>query len=166
MALGVRTEVRSVSQTLMRTSVRTPLRLRKSYHPQPIMAFHINDAVSIDLDAFVPNAAKMEWRKIATSEQYREGHEKFLELISKEQVVRWVLNFRDAKKIQVPDQNWTIQEWFPRAVQTSAQKIAIVLSSDIFAQIAVRNIINSVTTSGLQVAFFETEEDAKGWLIL
>lgn len=130
------------------------------------MAFYLNEAVSIDIDAFAPNAAKMQWLKIATSEQYREGHEKFLELISKEQFVRWVLNFRNAKKIPVPDQNWTIQEWFPRAIATNAQKIGIVLSSDIFAQIAVRNIINSVTTSGLQVAFFDTEEEAKGWLML
>jgi hypothetical protein len=130
-----------------------------------IMPFYESQVVMIDVEVFVPNAAKMEWRKLASADEYKAGYEKFLELIHKENTTRWMLNFQQGKKIGVAEQTWTIQEWFPRAMQTNVQKIGIVISTDIFAQIAVRNIVNSITSIGHKVAFFDKEDDAKNWLI-
>lgn len=61
--------------------------------------------------------------------------------------------------------NWIINDWMPRAFASGLQKIAIVLSSNIFSVISAREHSESAKAYGFWVEVFENESAAIKWLI-
>jgi hypothetical protein len=61
------------------------------------------------------------------------------------------------------------QEWadglFPRILNAGVKKIAFIISSDVFAQISVEQLMEekNVKTANFEIHYFDNEKDALKW---
>lgn len=106
----------------------------------------------------------MQWKSFATSEEFRHGLNQGLQLIKEKNASNWLADLRKMEAIDPEDEQWSNEDWFPRALQAGISRMAIVPSEDIFNSIAVENIMNAVTGTDLVTHYFKTPEEAKGWL--
>ncbi len=112
--------------------------------------------------------AIMKWLGLAKTDNYRAGHNQFTELLKESPSKLWLFDYQQGKVIDVKDQGWTVEEWFPEAlevIEKDLQKIAVIMSKDIFNKVSVRIITDKISKQfDMDIAFFESSEDAKEWL--
>lgn len=117
---------------------------------------------------FEEPVAVMEWLGLAKTDNYRLGHNQFTKMLREHPLRRWLFNYKQGRVIDIKDQNWTTEEWFPEALavlENDLYKIGVVLSSDIFNKVAVRIITEKIRNEyDIEIAFFEDEDEAMEWL--
>lgn len=106
----------------------------------------------------------MEWKSFATSEEFRQGLNEGLKLIQQQQAANWLADLRKMEAIDPEDEQWSNEDWFPRALQAGIKRMAIVPSEDIFNSISVENIMNAIAGTGLVTHYFKEPLEAKSWL--
>lgn len=113
--------------------------------------------------------AIMEWKGLAKTDDYRKGFESFLQLLKNGKYLLWLFDYTGAKVIDVKDQKWTTGEWLPSAIKVmkgDLQKVAVIMSKDIFNKVAVRVIMTQIAQqTQVEVAYFDDKEDALDWLM-
>ena len=115
------------------------------------------------------SVATMEWKGLAKSDAYRKGFEQYLKLLIEGKHSHWLLDFTNGKVIDVKDQKWTTDEWLPGAVTAlrgNIQKVAIILSNDVFNKVASRVIATTIAKlTEAEIAYFDDKRDAMDWLL-
>jgi hypothetical protein len=108
----------------------------------------------------------LEWHTFATSEGFREALLTAVEYAVVKKVECWIANTKNMKAIRQQDQQWTIDTFFPLFLRTGPQKLATVISDDIFNQMAVSNIIAKTTfpTNNFEHQYFSTYQAALDWI--
>ena len=106
----------------------------------------------------------MQWKSFATSEEFRYGLNEGLKLIQQKNASNWLADLRKMEAIDPEDEQWSNENWFPRALQTGINRMALVPSEDVFNSISVENIMNSVAGTGLVTHYFKEADEAKSWL--
>lgn len=117
--------------------------------------------ISYDADA---DCVIMQWKAFATSEEFRHGLNEGLKLIQQKNSPNWLADLRKMEAIDPEDEQWSNEDWFPRALQAGIKRMALVPSEDIFNSISVENIMNSVAGTGLVTHYFKQPDEAKSWL--
>jgi len=113
------------------------------------------------------NIAFIEWEGSLSSEEYRAGHQEFLSLLREQPNALWLFDYEKGKYISAEDQQWTVQEWFPKAISLlpeGVRKIAVVISNDIFNKVAIRIMTAHLWNHNIEIAFFDEEKTAITWL--
>jgi hypothetical protein len=118
-------------------------------------------SISYDADAA---CVIMQWKSFATSEEFRHGLNEGLKLIQEKNASNWLADLRKMEAIDPEDEQWSNEDWFPRALQGGINRMAIVPSEDIFNSISVENIMNAVTGTDLVTHYFKDPAEAKSWL--
>lgn len=95
---------------------------------------------------------------------YRGSMDKGLELLKEKKASRWLADMLDQKVLSSEDQDWTIQDWTPRAVAAGIKKSAFVVPKSVIAQMSLRRMTAKVGNVELEMAYFESVEEAKKWL--
>ena len=106
----------------------------------------------------------MQWVGFATSQKYQHGMNTGLEKVKEKKVSRWLANMAEMAAITPNDQKWTNEDWFPRLLESGIRTAAVVMSKDIFNQIAVKKIGEDMTDNSYTMHFFDDLEEAKAWL--
>lgn len=109
----------------------------------------------------------MKWLRNVTSEEYRAGINVVKEMILHHRVERWLIDSRLIDSILFADQQWIKREIAPLIKFSSLQKIARVLTEDIFNYISFENMIQQVIEEHdlqLDLAQFSSLEAAFDWL--
>jgi hypothetical protein len=104
------------------------------------------------------------WHKFAPSEKFRLVMDKLIEALSHYRAGRILADTRNQGVIAIVDQNWTNQDWYPRAVKVGYYKIGIVLPKSIIAQMSIDRIMKGTAHPELTENYFETLEEARTWL--
>lgn len=114
------------------------------------------------------SVAVMEWKGLAKSDAYRKGFEQYLKLLMEGKHSHWLLDFTNGKVIDVKDQKWTTDEWLPgtvAALRGNIQKVAVILSNDVFNKVASRVIATTISKlTEAEIAYFDDKRDAMDWL--
>jgi len=110
------------------------------------------------------NCVCMEWKKFVKGRGYRDGLDKGLELAVSKSTARWLADLRMMNVVDIDDQAWSNEDWFPRAMAGGIMYMAIVVPEDEFAKMSVNSIMGKVPESAIQVAYFEENGEAKQWL--
>jgi hypothetical protein len=110
------------------------------------------------------NCIHMQWTGFAASEKYRYGMNTGLEKVKEKKVSRWLADMTDMGAIVSEDQKWTNEDWFPRLLGAGIKTAAVVMSKDIFNQLAVKKIGEDMTDNNYTMYFFYNLAEAKEWL--
>ncbi len=119
--------------------------------------------IQISYDEKVP-CVIMQWKDFATSTEFKLGLNKGLELLMEKKTGNWLADLRKMDVIDPDDEQWSNEDWFPRAIAGGVKKMALIPSEDIFNKLSVENIMNEVAGTGLIIHYFENPEEAKNWL--
>jgi len=120
---------------------------------------HLTIRMDDTLDAVV-----MEWHEFAEGEPYREGLESGLELAQQERATNWLADLREMGTVAEADQEWSNEEWFPRALDSPISNMAIVQPESVVADMAVENIMQEVGDGALTTRYFDDRAEAESWL--
>lgn len=123
-----------------------------------------SDLISIEYDAEI-NVVVMNWKPTyVKTDLYREALNKGLALVQEKGADKWLANLKQMKLISREDENWANDIWFPKALKSSIKWMATVVSDDVFNKIAVQKIMSKDQLTGLNIAKFNSKEDAIEWL--
>ena len=105
------------------------------------------------------------WTGFASGEEHRQSVWKCVKLIQEEKPKFWLTDNRKMKAVRKADQDWFSQEIIPIMATSSLRKFAVLVSEDIFNQMAVENIYQQVVkTNTFEMKFFDDETTALAWL--
>ena len=108
---------------------------------------------------------KIEWIDMPTSDEFRNGCNVALELMSEKGVHKFLVDNSKAKLFSIRDQQWLNEEWLPRAEKAGYRYSATFLGqSDAFVKFAVQNIAGKRDSSKFSSKFFVTQAEAVEWL--
>jgi SpoIIAA-like len=109
-------------------------------------------------------AVWMEWRAYAEGQEYRAGLDAGLSLIRLKRASRWLADLRHLGPVAQPDQAWSNENWFPRALAAGIRSMALVAPETAVARLSVNRIMSRVHEEHLVTAYFSTVESARAWL--
>jgi len=77
---------------------------------------------------------------------------------------RWLADGRNMKVLKQSDQDWIVQEFYPRAVAAGLKRIALVIPTSGLAMATVEQLAHRLPAAQVEVAFFPTLDEARSWL--
>ncbi|MBC5775713.1 hypothetical protein H8S95_16665 [Pontibacter sp. KCTC 32443] len=106
-----------------------------------------------------------EWKGFLRSEELRKAGLDSLDFVNKHNITRWLADRRKMKAIRQQDQQWTIDEFVPKLMQSPVRRIANLVSEDLFNKMAIESMYQRSGGLG-SIAFrdFDRLEDAMEWL--
>ena len=128
------------------------------------MIIYDKEFITIHYDA-ARKMLHMEWHSFANSDGFQEALLTAVEFAQKNNVVNWIANTKNMKAIRQQDQEWAASTFYPLLVKTNPQKLATVISDDIFNQMAVSNITaKTVSLTNFDRQYFSSYENALNWI--
>jgi hypothetical protein len=109
-------------------------------------------------------AVEMDWHDFAKGEQFRGGLDEGLALVREQGAENWLADLRDLGTVDQADQEWSNEEWFPRAIDAGLKNMAIVKPESAIAEMSVDAIMQEVEGTGLVTHYFDNRADAEAWL--
>lgn len=106
----------------------------------------------------------LEWHGFASSDNFKEACDFSLELLDEKKVNKMIADNTNSKVVSVENQNWLMENWFPRAYERGYRTSAVVVSTDVFNKVAVKNITNKMDKGKFTVQYFENLDKAKVWI--
>ncbi|ADR21734.1 hypothetical protein MATR_06330 [Marivirga tractuosa] len=107
-------------------------------------------------------AAMITFHGSLKSEEYRAAMLSNYDLCQQPHIKNWLQNNTDAGVLSLDDQKWVSENLIPKAAQ-EVEKIAVVVSKDVFRKFAAKNILDK-QKGKLNFQYFNNLEDAKAWL--
>ncbi|WP_343132685.1 hypothetical protein [Haloterrigena salifodinae] len=126
------------------------------------MEYYESPVLTIEWDEEL-QAVTMNWHDFARSEQYREGLDKGLALVKEKNASYWLADLRDLGTVSQEDQQWTQENWHPRAFETDLSYMAIVQPTSVITNLSVDDLVQEVG-SNVTSHMFDNRPDAEGWL--
>jgi len=103
----------------------------------------------------------LKWLDSITTTEFREGMNALIEAMEYFKTGKVIYDLTLAGALHPDDQHWAVSDWQERAVKAGQSHVAIVLASDIFAQMAIIDTMNDVT---LPTASFDSLKSAIDWI--
>jgi hypothetical protein len=105
------------------------------------------------------------WEGFLSSEEYRTCFLQGLALIEQRKLKKYLLDNRKLKTIRLLDQAWTVAVAGPRLAMSSLEKVAIIVSEDIFNRMAMdKMFVEGAHFIQFDYAYFREEREAMQWL--
>jgi hypothetical protein len=105
------------------------------------------------------------WVGSLESKDYREAFLKSNQLIIEKELKFWLADNVKLKSISQPDLEWTVQLG-PTVMATGLQKMATVVSEDIFNHIGIISLFDRINPIlNFENQYFRTEQEGLEWLI-
>lgn len=119
--------------------------------------------LSIDWD---PNtqAVIMKWKSFAHGDDFRAGLNAGLDLIKEKKSHKWLADLRDLGTVPTKDQEWSNNDWYPRAIAGGIRKMAIIMPKSTLSSMSVKNILTKVQGVDIETNYFDNIDAAKEWL--
>jgi hypothetical protein len=131
------------------------------------MEIHLDNAyVTLGWDSEL-RAVVFNWKEAAPSEIYREAMNLTLTLFERHQSGLIFCDSTHQGAVSLADQEWTTEEWNPRAIKLGLKKTAILLPKKAEAKLAIDKMKERVEVrpNADQAAYFSEVAQAKAWLL-
>jgi hypothetical protein len=104
------------------------------------------------------------WKGIyVEGEKLREIFNELINGLEKKKTSIIVADAREMKIISYEDQQWTIDNWYPRAVNAGFRNQGLILTHDTFNEVAVKKISRNYDDAVVTTHYFETPSEALEW---
>lgn len=87
-----------------------------------------------------------------------------LQALTEHAGARWLADGRNMKVISQADQDWIVQEFYPRALAAGLKRIALVIPTSGLAMTTLDQLAHRLPAAEVEVAFFPTVGEAGWWL--
>jgi hypothetical protein len=88
-----------------------------------------------------------------------------LHLVEEKRLTRWLGNLKNMGRMQVQDAQWREEVWFPRFVNSTIQKVAIVLSEDYYNYLTFNETIKLFDkNTQVERRLFPNLPEANAWI--
>ncbi len=125
------------------------------YYDEPwCKIYYLNDLDCVYLD----------WHGFAEDDQFQEACYASLDLLKEKKLSKMIADNTDARVVSIANQDWLNEVWFPKAYKEGYRASAIVVSKDLFNEVAVKKIVSEMDGGLFTVHFFQNLEAAKDWL--
>lgn len=104
------------------------------------------------------------WHGYASSNQFRAICERVLEMIEKHGVNKSISDNREMSIISQPDQDWILENFMPRLLDSGFKASATILPANHFAKISLDEIVNKIDEGEIRIKYFSKIIDAKTWI--
>lgn len=108
------------------------------------------------------SAAMITFHGSLKSEEYKAAMLANYDLCQQSHIKNWLQNNKDAGILSLEDQKWVSETLIPKAAK-EVDKIAVVVSNDVFRKFAAKNILDK-QKGKLNFQYFNSLEDATAWL--
>lgn len=108
-----------------------------------------------------------QWLRVVNSTEYRQALMNVCKRLQKSNAMGWLVDFSNMTSPNMSDQSWTIELLGHSLPLTKLRKLALVLPDDLFLEVVVEKVSNSLLSmSGnkLQIAYFADSCTAQQWL--
>ena len=106
-----------------------------------------------------------EWLGFISSKDIRATALRSLEFVNEHRITRWLSDRRKMKAIRQQDQQWTVEEFIPKLLESPLRRMATVVSEDIFNQMAMEQILKrSGGLGNIALRDFDNVAAAMEWL--
>ena len=106
-----------------------------------------------------------EWKGFVSSSDIKEVALRSLEFVNAHGIIRWLADRLKMKAIRQQDQQWTVDVFIPKLLESPLRRMATIVSEDIFNQMAIEQMLKrSGGLGGIALRDFEKEADAMAWL--
>lgn len=126
------------------------------------MAHYESDALTIEWDSSI-DAVVMNWHDFAKGDTYREGLNEGLKLVDQRNAENWLADLRSLGTVTNDDQEWTQEEWHPRAFESTLSNLAVVQPESVVANMSVDDLVQEVNEN-VTSHVFDDKSEAKEWL--
>ncbi len=107
----------------------------------------------------------LEWHYYPGNDKYRESLDLILNLARQKNVKFGIANVQQLMAMEPEDATWLLDNWFPELLTLSIQKIALVLPSEVFEELAGAYLQKlDVTVLAFEVEFFAHVSEAYQWV--
>lgn len=104
------------------------------------------------------------WSGFLKGDHYRSRMERVLELVGEHRVERVLADVSRLRSLLAEDSVWTNGVWAPRAVAAGMRAMAVVLPSNVFAQLSVTRVVQRLGEVQMLTAQFDDVLAAQRWL--
>ncbi|MCK9424528.1 MAG: STAS/SEC14 domain-containing protein [Ignavibacteriaceae bacterium] len=123
--------------------------------------------VTISYDETIP-CVLIEWKKYASSEQFRLTHEQAVEAYLKNapehKQLHWLSDTRKFVMVSEDDIKWVVDEINPKLYEAKLKYMAFVIPESEFAKTSVGDYQRDINKDKIEIKNFSTVEEAKEWL--
>lgn len=110
------------------------------------------------------NVIQTRWKGIyVEGDRLRTIFNEIILALEKKKVSTIVADAREMHIISYKDQQWTINDWYPRAVKAGFRHQALILNTDSFNEITVKQIAQQYDEATVTTQYFSSPEDALTW---
>lgn len=110
------------------------------------------------------DAVRMHWKQFVSGEPFRDGLDRGLELVREKGASNWYADLRELGAVDQEDQEWSNNEWFPRAIEAGLTNMAIVRPESVVAEMSVDRIMQEVEGTDLVTYNVDDPDEAREWL--
>jgi hypothetical protein len=122
------------------------------------------DYLRIEADDHL-NAIILYWKSTPSSHKLRKGLNRGLEELVLRKYSYWIENITKRITLGLEDQVWINGIWLPQSVSKGVRSMAIVLSTDIFGQNGIEEIVGKPKIyKGFESKYFPNMEAGKAWI--
>lgn len=109
--------------------------------------------------------ARAVWNGFISGDVLHQSIAQCLQLLEKEKPLNWLADNRKMKAIRQKDQEWIQGNMIPKLVTSSLQKMATLVSEDIFNRMAIENLyVEASDKIKFDHKYFKNEKVAAQWL--
>ncbi|PKV75096.1 STAS/SEC14 domain-containing protein [Pontibacter ramchanderi] len=109
-----------------------------------------------------------QWLRVVNSKEYRQAILRICKQLQKSNASGWLIDISRMATLNMSDQHWTIEMLGHELPQTKLRKLALVLPDDLFLEVVVEKVSNSLLhmfRPDFQIAHFSDPTAAQKWLI-
>jgi len=113
------------------------------------------------------NVIVAKWLTFTSSQEFRTGMNHLITMLKEYPTGTLLTDTTHLGAIGEEDQVWSYTEWLEQALVAGYDTLVVIMSSDIFAQMAVEDIMeqaNAATEGRVVNQYFDNEQDARAWI--
>lgn len=112
----------------------------------------------------VSKSVIMHWLRFAGEEEFKKALDAGLDLLIKNKTPNWIADMRGMKVVPQEVQDWSNNNWFPRAIKGGVRNMALIVPSSVMAGITVKKIMNKVGSENINTQYYEDPIKGQEWI--
>ncbi|MFB6163750.1 MAG: STAS/SEC14 domain-containing protein [Haloarculaceae archaeon] len=107
-----------------------------------------------------------DWSGNPDSQTYRELLRESLSVIERRSATKLLSDSRDMGVLSGADQRWSLEEWYPRAVEAGVERVAVVYPEETLASHQIDAMAREDFDPPVDRLFTDDVDEARDWLAL